>query len=180
LAVLDLIGDAYDVPKAADESDKRPERAASLVIFRSKPRQIAQFSTIARLQESMVAASQMRADRETGKLAAAQIEIESLKAKLSSETETAARLANRVAQLEHQNDDLEKRLNGAIEAAAHRLEDLRSRYRKLLSEDLKRLASRAVDGLEIDPPKPEFSKAFLSQILQKLDDEISWLSEHSA
>ena len=79
---------------------------------------------------------------------------------------------------EHQKTvaDLEEQLMGAKELFAHDLDNIKARYRVLLGERIKQLASDAKDALEIEPPRPDFSKRYLEMLIGSVDAELLLLN----
>jgi hypothetical protein len=178
--ILSIVSEAFGTTAPAGASDTRPERAVIELISRSKPRQIAVLSKVAQLQDAAVKVAQAEAARDGAALRTAEKHIGSLEAELKAERASASDLRGEVAALEAGNAALKKRLTSTQELGAHDLEDLKIRYRNLLHRKLKPKTTDALDALEIEPPKPDFSKTFVSQILAEIDKEIAWLNEHSA
>lgn len=179
LAVLEMIANAYSLEKAEGESDKRPERAVSALIVKSHPRLIASFAKVAILQGALVQAAQAQARQDARLLVDTRNEVGGLESRLASESKRAADLTKAVAELEAKRDELEMQLKRTREIAAFDQNTLKVKYKRILGEEFRRLANDATDSLDLEPPKPDFSKKYLAQLLQKIDEEIAWLNEHS-
>lgn len=177
--VLEAIGDAYGVPAGDGPSDTRPARAVSSLIASGRPRQLAQFAAVQRLQAHRTADAEMRATREATKAA-------DLEARLRKATEEIVRADAASAELRRRSEELEillaeerGRAQSDRSVGAHDAAGVRARLRRALGEQMLGLAKDARDALEIDPPKPNFAKVYLSDLMEKIEGEIRWLNARS-
>lgn len=179
LVVLDLIADAFSLPRAEGDNDKRPEREVDALIDKSNPRQIAVLSKVALLQDALVHSAKAQAFQDARLLVEAKKEIAELNSRLAIEDLRSTDLAQKLTELEVQHGDLQKTLQLTKDNFVRDREKVRVRATRFLGETIKQLASNAEDALEIEPPRPEFSKRFLKQLIDKIDGEITWLNAPS-
>jgi hypothetical protein len=177
--ILDVVAEAYGLARAETPSDGRPARAVGALVAKSKPRQLLQYAAVARLIEQKVERAKVDEQRERARAVQATTDATELRTKLSASQEANARLEARVKDLEDQLSQALSRMKGIETVGAHDVAGLRARYRRVLGEDVRTLAGNAQDALEIEPPRPDFAKLYLADILSKVEGEIDWLSERS-
>ena len=61
------------------------------------------------------------------------------------------------------------------ETFAHDLEDLKARFRRVVGQEIRQMASDASDALDLDTPRPDFSKRYLEQLITTIDKYVSEL-----
>ena len=179
LAIIELVGDAYSVQRPSDGSDTRLKRQLSDTLSRSKPRQIAQFSEVARLQAQSLAEARDSASHEKRRSAKLEARAEELSRQLEA---LHSQLRSKEAELAVANQRVTEsgtRLESVERVGAHDMVDLRARYRRVLSSDLKSLLSDATDALHISPPRPDFALQYLEELMLKIEGEIQWVNARS-
>ena len=179
LVLLEAVADAYGLVRGEAVGDTRPARRASAALAGSKPKQLAQFAAVARLQEQRVSDAEAVAARETAKAVQAERAVQEIGRRLREQDEELAALRGETARLQAQLAEGQDRLKSVQSVGAHDAAGLRARFRRLLGEDIRGLAGDARDALEIDPPHPDFAKIYLGDMLEKIEGEIRWLNERS-
>lgn len=177
--VLRSIEEAYGSAVTTSPSDMRPVRAASALIAGSKPRQLRQFAQIARLYVHRAAQAEAGEQQALGRATTAEKSAAECKEQLRKREEELAQARAEAAQLERQLQDTTKRLGSAQSVGAHDLAGLRARYRRVLGESIEAVLRNALDALEVDPPRPDFAKTYLNEVLEKIERELQWLNERS-
>jgi hypothetical protein len=177
--VLRSVAEAYGRAAPPSLSDTRPARAVANMIARSRPRQVLQFAQIAQLYLQRATQAEAREQHALGRAAAAEKDAAERQQRLDIREQELAQARSEIARLEAGLGDAGKRLESAQSVGAHDLAGLRARYRRVLGESLSEALRSALDSLELDPPRPEFAKVYLNEVLQKIEGELGWLNERS-
>jgi molecular chaperone GrpE (heat shock protein) len=179
LKLIALVGSAYSVAPASNETDQRPARAALKLVTKSKPRQIANLATVAALQTGLLVRTEASADRATLRAARLEDNLATAKTKIEQTQAALENAQEELAQSRRDNADLRQELEGAERRGAHGLNDIKARYRRVFTSDFLPVAADAVSALEIAPPRPDFARDYLATLIEKITKELQWLNTSS-